>query len=290
VYGHLTPSYSLHEIGFVGWTVERFRPDDPIEVEVAVDGVTTTVLADADVADSYPAVAAATAHGFSRVVPIDLDTRSITVTAKAADGRTASLMDLVLYAGFIDVEPDRFYADAVYWLRQNDLTTGTRPGLFEPRDFITRGQMAVFLWRFMDEPAASEATPFTDVADESYAAAAVRWLHGAGITTGVTPDTFAPDDFVTRGQMATFLWRLCGRIEPSAPSPFEDLVPGAFYETPVSWLDETGITTGVTPTRFAPDDAITRGEMAVFLMRLATTPEAWTRIEPPSVVAAAPAP
>ena len=144
--------------------------------------------------------------------------------------------------------------------------------------------MAAFLWRFMDSPVATGKVPFLDVPDESWYSDAVRWLHRTRITTGTGPDTFAPDEFITRGQMATFLWRLCGRIEPENPTAFSDVVAGSYYETAVAWLHQTGITTGISATEFAPERTVIRGEMAVFLRRLATTPAAWTVVEPSSFV------
>jgi len=295
VYGFVAPRYAPDRVVLQGWTVERFAPTTPVTVEIAVDGVPVELTADLDVAEltisefdlaryQIDNAAAGPAHGFRQSVPIDLDTRSITVTARAGDGRTARLVDLVMFATFIDVEPDLWYSDAVYWLRQNELTTGTQPGLFEAKDRLTRAQMATFLWRFMDSPVATRPLPFADVPDGTWYTDAVRWLYEAGITTGTAPDTFAPDEFITRGQMATFLWRLCGRVEPAHLRSFADVVAGSYYEKAVAWLNETAITTGVSPTEFAPESTVIRAEMAVFLHRLATTPAAWTAVAPSSFV------
>jgi hypothetical protein len=285
VFGHLTPTYTLDDVTVDGWAIDRFTPADPIDVEVVVDGGTPIVIrADAEVeglADRYPAAGAR--HGFRHTVPIDLDTTSIVVRVTAGDERSADLMDLTLFATFIDVEPHRFFAPGVRFLRENDLTTGTRPGLFEPMDRITRAQMATFLHRFMDRPPPDGEAPFTDLTPGSFYVDAVHWLHGAGITTGTTPTTYSPGDLVTRGQMAAFLWRLCGR--PAAGrSDFTDIPAGAYYAEAVAWMAKLGITKGVSATEFAPDREITRGEMATFLHRLATTPAAWTTVAPPSVV------
>jgi hypothetical protein len=295
VYGYVGPRYHLDRVVVGGWALERFSPTTPVRVEISVDGVTAELTADLDMSaldmedldlEQFHAdnPRAGPNHGFRRTVPIDLETRSITATAIATDGRTASLMDLVLFATFIDVEPHLWYADAVYWLRQNELTTGTLPGLFEPKDKLTRGQMATFLWRFMDSPATQGGLPFDDVADDSFYFDAVRWLYREGITTGTSATTFSPEEFITRGQMATLIWRLCGRIEPDDPTSFADVVPGSYYEVAVAWLAETGITTGVSATEFAPDIPVIRGAMAVFLHRLATTEAAWTVVEPSSYV------
>lgn len=112
---------------------------------------------------------------------------------------------------FTDVIAGTFYAKAVAWLAEEKITTGTTPTTFSPGDSVTRAQMATFLWRYSGSPEpASLDSPFIDVVAGSFYEKAVAWLVEQGITTGTTPTTFSPDDPVTRGQMATFLWRLAG--------------------------------------------------------------------------------
>ena len=288
IFGTVRPGYALDQVDVRGWAIDRLSPTVPLHVEIAVHGTDTdtTLLTAQDLVDDlavqYPE--AGNGHGFKHIVPIDLDTTSIVVTAKTGDDRSAKLMDLKLFATFIDVEPHRFFAPGVYWLRENELTTGTQPGLFEPMDKLSRAQMATFLWRFMDSPTVEDAAPFIDVHRPGWYAAATDWLFANGITTGTEPDLFAPGDFVTRGQMATFLWRLCGSMDPVNPSPFKDVPSDRYFTTAVAWLYETGITTGATPDHFDPATFVTRGEMATFLHRLSTTPEAWTVVTPPPVV------
>ena len=116
-----------------------------------------------------------------------------------------------LDTAFIDVVAKTFYAKAVAWLAEEEITTGTTPTTFSPDESVTRGQMATFMWRYSGSPEpASLDTPFTDVVARTFYAKAVAWLVEQSITTGTTPTTFSPDDPVTRGQMATFLWRLAG--------------------------------------------------------------------------------
>ena len=57
----------------------------------------------------------------------------------------------------------------------------------------------------------SEPLPFADVDPTAYYAEPIAWLAETGATSGTSPTTFSPDDTVTRGQLATFLWRLDGR-------------------------------------------------------------------------------
>lgn len=173
---------------------------------------------------------------------------------------------------FFDVPDNQYYTAAVGWLAAVNITTGTGPGLFSPNDLVTRGQMATFLWRYAGEPGGSPAAGFFDVPNGRFYTKAVDWLKAQGITTGVGANRFAPDDQVTRGQMATFLWRLEGEPAGSPPAGFSDVRAGAFYADAVDWLLYRGITTGVGGNRFAPDDPVTRAQMATFLWRLAGSP------------------
>ena len=118
--------------------------------------------------------------------------------------------------------------------------------------------------------ATAPAMPFTDVDPTSYYAEPVTWLVATGATAGTGPTTFSPDDTVTRGQLATFLWRLDGSptIDASTSS-FDDVDPAAFYAGPITWLAAVGITGGTSPTTFSPHDTVTRGQLATFLWRRA---------------------
>ncbi len=287
VYGHLVPAYGPDAVGIAGWTIDRFTPTRPVTLEVVIDQVpSATIVADAPrpgLSDQYPD--AGDLHGFDHSVPIDLDTRSIVATVTAGDGRTAMLLDLRLFATFIDVEPTRYFAEGVYWLRANELTLGTQPGLFEPVDEVTRIQMAAFLWRLFDRPQPAAPPPFIDVPADHELAPAVAWLFETGITNGTSADTYSPDAPVTRGQMAAFIWRMCGKATPTRPSPFKD-VASSVFSTAAAWLFETGITNGTSADTYSPDAPVTRGQMATFLHRLAVSPQAWTTVEPPPVVAA----
>lgn len=172
---------------------------------------------------------------------------------------------------FTDVEPSAFYAEPVAWLAATGATSGTTPTTFSPNDTVTRGQLATFLWRLEGQPdPLGAAVAFEDVDARAYYATAVAWLASTGATTGTSPTTFSPDDTVTRGQLATFLWRLDGSpAVEAAVASFGDVDPTAFYADPVTWLAAAGITSGTSPTTFSPEDTVTRGQLATFLWRRA---------------------
>jgi hypothetical protein len=180
--------------------------------------------------------------------------------------------------GFPDVPGNAYYATAVAWLTDTKITTGVgNTGLFKPDDPVTRDQMATFLWRMMDSPTGHRAHGFRDVPSNSYYERPVRWLRAADITDGMGgPGLYSPGSVVTRGQMVTFLWRMSGRRSGYPAHRFTDVPSNAFYADAVRWASATRITTGVGGTnRFAPNDRVTRGQMAAFLHRLATTRSAW---------------
>jgi len=101
----------------------------------------------------------------------------------------------------------------------------------------------------------------------------VDWLAETGLTTGSTPSTYGSEDLVTRAQMATFLWRLADSPVSTADGPaFDDAPAGSYYSTAVVWLAGEGITNGVGPGKYGPDDAVTRAQMAAFLYRYDNRP------------------
>lgn len=113
---------------------------------------------------------------------------------------------------------------------------------------------------------------FCDVPEGFYFSEPVDWLAEQGITTGISPSAYGTLDPVSRGQMATFLWRLMGEPEAAGPAPFTDVSPTRYYADAVHWLASEGITTGVSPTRFDPDGTVSRAQMATFLWRLVGRP------------------
>ena len=117
------------------------------------------------------------------------------------------------------------------------------------------------------EPEPQPENPFTDVAEGDYFADAVAWAVANGVTTGVSPTEFAPYAPCTRAQMLTFLWRASGSPAVEAEVGFTDVPADAYYADAVRWAVANGVTTGVSPTEFAPDEDCLRGQAVTFLFR-----------------------
>jgi hypothetical protein len=172
-------------------------------------------------------------------------------------------------AGFGDVPAQRFYTEAVQWMVDNDITTGTSPTCFSPDDAVTRGQAAAFMWR-MEGEADAPPHPFSDVV-RAYQQDPVSWMADQGITTGTSATTFSPEATMTRGQLAAFLHRLAGNPGGSPVHPFDDVV-SPWQQDPVSWMYDQGITTGTSATTFSPNEVVTRGQLATFFYRYKGNP------------------
>jgi len=110
-------------------------------------------------------------------------------------------------APFVDVPAGSFYADAVAWLYERGVTTGTTPTAFSPNDLVNRAQIATLLWKAVGTPDASPPN-FSDVASGQYYTDAVGWMVRWGITTGTSSTTFSPNLYASREQTFTFIWRL----------------------------------------------------------------------------------
>ena len=110
-------------------------------------------------------------------------------------------------SSFSDVPADSYYAKAVAWAVENDITTGTGDGKFSPDAICTRAQAVTFLFR-VSEASAAGAPAFSDVAANAYYAEAVKWATDNGITNGIGGNLFGSNNDCTRAQIVTFLWRL----------------------------------------------------------------------------------
>lgn len=161
---------------------------------------------------------------------------------------------------FSDVAPDSTHAPGIEHVTTTGIATGCTSTRFCPNDAVTRGAFAGMLARALDlQPA--EPTTFTDTHGET--AGYIQALYDAGVTTGLTADTFAPDRQLTREQLSSFFARALG-LTPR-PSPFPDT--SAVHDPNVGALHARGIVQGYSPTRFGATEPITRAQTATMLTR-----------------------
>ncbi len=108
---------------------------------------------------------------------------------------------------FVDVSDGAYYEEAVRWAVEQEITAGTSSDTFSPDEPCTRAQIVTFLWRFKGGPGASCENFFDDVHVKDYYFVPVCWAVENEVTAGVGDGRFAPDEFCTRAQIVTFLYR-----------------------------------------------------------------------------------
>ncbi len=184
-----------------------------------------------------------------------------------------AILPLGFVADFLDVPANNGFNRFVDALVGNLVTSGCGGGNYCPTSNVTRAQMAVFLLRGHNgicfTPPPATGTVFTDVPSNSFAAAWIEALAAAQVTGGCGGGNYCPADPVTRAQMAVFLLRT---LEGPTYLPPACVTP-TFNDVPCTsgfarWIDELalrGITAGCGNGNYCPADAVTRGQMAVFL-------------------------
>lgn len=116
---------------------------------------------------------------------------------------------------------------------------------------------------------------FRDVSSASVHRRNIEKLAASGITKGCGTDRFCPEDPVTRQQMASFLTRALD-LAPAGDPGFTDVAASNVHGADIASLAAAGITKGCGDDRFCPTDAVTREQMASFLVRALGLPAATT--------------
>ena len=164
------------------------------------------------------------------------------------------------------------FEDDIEKLAVAGVTAGCNPptnNRFCPYEHLTRAQMAAMLVRALG----LTATNGTDFADDndSIFESDIEKLSAAGITHGCNPPSntrYCPTRSLTRGQMAAMLVRALGLTATNGTDFTDD--NDSIFEPDIEKLAAAGITAGCNPptnNRFCPDDRVTRGQMAAFLVR-----------------------
>ena len=125
------------------------------------------------------------------------------------------------------------------------------------------------------ETAAPESTAqsddwwYIDVPETEWYYEPIKAVTDKGLMTGVwngeNADEFRPDFEISRAMFITVLYRIDGEPETKIDYTFEDILKDWYYEKAVAWGSANGIIAGYDEKTFAPDDKITREQMAAML-------------------------
>ncbi|WP_204244602.1 S-layer homology domain-containing protein [Butyricicoccus pullicaecorum] len=188
----------------------------------------------------------------------------------------ALIEDETVKANFADVAVDAWYADAVQYVYENGMMSGTSETTFSPDLTTTRGMIVTILYRLEGSPDLSNENlgyPYADVDANAYYADAVYWARQNGIVSGMSAEQFAPNNAITREQMAAILYRYAQfkGYDVSAKadlSVYTDAAQVSTYATDaMAWANGAQLIAGTSQATLTPAGNATRAQVATILMR-----------------------
>lgn len=224
------------------------------------------------------AVPGATISGDTGTKNLAVGVNTFTIKVTAEDGETTKNYVIVVTRNpsfpFTDVqEGDWFYED-VYYMWENGLMNGTSLTQFSPQVTLTRGMVVTVLYRMEQEPSVDGlSNPFSDVKASQYYTDALIWAADKGIVLGYGGSRFGPEDYVTREQFATILYRyqqFSGNIPPNVVENRNFADAGSisdYARESVQKLTMQNIIRGKNDNLFDPNGNATRAEFSAMLHR-----------------------
>lgn len=171
---------------------------------------------------------------------------------------------------FTDVPANHWAQAAIQYVYDNGLMTGVSDTAFAPEATTTRAMIVSMLARMENVTSAADAG-FTDVAADDWYATAVNWAAANGIVNGISDDTFAPNDPITREQLAAMLmnyaqWKGQDTSARADLSGYSD-APSTWASEAVQWAVAEGLLAGVTDDELQPQGQATRAQVAAIMQR-----------------------
>ena len=134
------------------------------------------------------------------------------------------------------------------------------------------GFLAVLMvFTLMASAFAADMSDFTDVPGH-WAYNALEWAVDNGVLEGVTESSMAPNDHLTRAQMAAMTSRLYGTYKCAEISQYTDANPESWYYSYIAQAVNMGTFTGYSQNRMGPGDNITREQAMTVLARMICLP------------------
>ena len=155
---------------------------------------------------------------------------------------------------------------------ENGLMKGVADTEFGPDSAVTRAMFVTVIYRMEKEPQTKDCS-FTDTESGSYYEKAVAWANENGIVSGISEDSFAPNEPITREQMAAIIFRYAAfkgyDITANGSTDYTDNGNISEYaKDAVIWAAENSVMTGNPDGNFAPKENTTRAQAAAVFMRI----------------------
>lgn len=175
---------------------------------------------------------------------------------------------------FLDVAEGDWFYDVVKTAHRYELMNGVEANYFDPDADVTRGMFVTVLYRMAGSPITG-VLDFVDVPSYEYYASAIAWAHTNGIVKGISDTEFAPEDKITREQMAAILYRYmnANNLDTSVGSntnvlSYSDSSDMSDYAVEaIQWAVGSGVMNGNGDGTFAPANNATRAETAAVFVR-----------------------
>ena len=218
-----------------------------------------------------PAVAEpeGTAHVYMAGATFTVRGVTVTINARTTSGFSITVSGATVTERFVDDNGNPHEAN-IEFIADRGITRGCNPPTvdrFCPSNSVTRAEMAAFLTVALGLAPGTPRGLFSDVPTNAWFAPYVEALADSGITTGVGGGQYAPDQLVSRAEMAVFLARAFQLPIGEAGTTFADVGAGQWYAPAVEAIRVAGITAGCAPSAYCPLAAVRRDEMATFLSR-----------------------
>lgn len=116
------------------------------------------------------------------------------------------------------------------------------------------------------------ANPFRDIQSSDWFYRYVLDVYSKGLMSGTSDTEFAPSATLTRGMVASILYRMEGNPAVTVSNTFTDLSDGQWYTNGVLWAAQERILSGYGDGRCGPNDAVTVEQLSSILYRYAGSP------------------
>ena len=181
--------------------------------------------------------------------------------------------------GFRDVAgPADWSHEGIDYCVRRSLMVGTGVGTFSPDMACSRAQIVQILYNLSGDKTdyGNYYLPFTDVAPGDWFYEAVAWAYANDIVAGTSASTFAPNDVITREQMAVILYGYTAKFAPeftgnaASLNTFPDAGSVANWAyTAMSWAVGNGLISGMGSggvSYLAPQGSATRAQASAIIM------------------------